>query len=61
MMSGVYASIAVGVGQRGLATSLGALYALGYLGLVAVGIVTVVLMHRVNRAGWLDLAPPDPA
>jgi hypothetical protein len=49
------------IGLVGLATSLGALYALGYLGLVAVGIVTVVLMHRVNRSGWLDLAPPDPA
>jgi hypothetical protein len=48
------------IGLVGLATSVGALYALGYLGLVAVGIITVVLLHRVNRAGWLDLAEPDP-
>ena len=28
--------------------------------MVAVGIITVVLLHRVNRAGWLDPAEPDP-
>ena len=48
------------IGLVGLSTSVGALYALGYLGLVAVGIITVVLLHRVNRAGGLDLAEPDP-
>jgi hypothetical protein len=48
------------VGLVALATSFGALYPLGYLGLVAVGIITVVLLHRVNRAGWLDPAEPDP-
>ena len=53
------------VGLVFLATPLGALYALGYLGLVVTGIVSVVLLHRVNRAGWLattpDAVPADPA
>ena len=45
------------VGLVFLATPLGAFYALGYLGLVVAGIVSVVLLHRVNRAGWLGVAP----
>ena len=52
------------VGLVFLATPLGALYALGYLGLVVTGVVSVVLLHRVHRAGWLtttaDAVPVDP-
>ena len=44
------------VGLVGYATPIGVLYPVGVLGLVIVGIVSVVLVHRVNRAGWL--APP---
>lgn len=54
------ALVGAGIGLVGLVISL-PLYLFSYLVLTVVGIVTVVLMHRVNRAGWLDLAPPDPA
>jgi preprotein translocase subunit SecG len=37
------------------------MYLFSYLVLTVVGIITVVLLHRVNRAGWLDPAEPDPA
>jgi hypothetical protein len=46
------------VGLVGYATPLGLLYPLGVLALVIVGIVAVVLLHRVNRAGWLGTARP---
>lgn len=46
------------VGLVGYATPLGLLYPLGVLALVVVGIVAVVLLHRVNRAGWLATAGP---
>jgi hypothetical protein len=45
------------VGLVAYATPLGLLYPLGMLGLVVVGIVAVVLLHRVHRAGWLATAP----
>ena len=34
------------------------LYVVGLLALVVVGIIAVVLLHRVNRAGWLDTPEP---
>lgn len=46
------------VGLVLLSTAVGALFLVGMLGLVVVGIVAVVLLHRVNRAGWLATAPP---
>ena len=50
------------VGLVGYATPLGLLYPLGVLALVVVGIVAVVLLHRVHRAGWLsEAAPATPA
>lgn len=40
-------------------TALSPVYGLGYLTMVVVGIIAVVLLHRVARAGWLQtLAPP---
>ena len=39
---------------------LAILYVLGLLALVVVGIIAVVLLHRVNRAGWLEQRS-DPA
>ena len=43
-------------------TSFATVYGLGFLVMVIVGIVTVVLLNRVNRAGWLATATPaDPA
>ena len=46
------------VGLVLLSTRVGALFLLGVLALVVVGIVAVVLVHRVNRAGWLATATP---
>jgi hypothetical protein len=46
------------VGLVGLGAGLGLAFVLGQLALVVVGIVTVVLAHRVDRAGWL--APAEP-
>ena len=48
------------VGLVGIGTALRPLFYLGLLGLVVVGILTVVLVHRVNRAGWLA-TPAEPS
>jgi hypothetical protein len=56
----IAAPIAGGVQLLGLvliATVLAIFYVIGLLALVVVGIITVVLLHRVNRAGWLAPAP----
>ncbi|MFL6079982.1 MAG: hypothetical protein ACJ714_08645 [Ornithinibacter sp.] len=61
----VAAPIAGGVQLVGLvllATVLAIFYVIGLLALVVVGIIAVVLLHRVNRAGWLaDVAPATSA
>jgi hypothetical protein len=61
----IAAPIAGGIQLVGLVligTVLALFYVLGLLALVVVGIIAVVLLHRVNRAGWLDtLAPATPA
>lgn len=44
------------VGLVGISTALAPIFFLGVLALVIVGIVAVVLVHRVNRAGWLGVA-----
>ncbi len=52
----IAAPIAGGVQLVGLvliSTVLAIFYVIGLLALVVVGIVAVVLLHRVNRAGWL--------
>ena len=41
-------------------TSFSILYVLGLLAMVIVGVTAVVLMHRVNRAGWLTTAEQAP-
>ena len=41
-------------------TSFATVYGLGFLVMVIVGIVTVVLLNRVNRAGWLATASGMP-
>lgn len=38
--------------------SLRPIYGLGVLAMAVVGIIAVVLLHRVNRAGWLDTLTP---
>jgi hypothetical protein len=38
-------------------TAFAPIYGAGYLAMVVVGIITVVLLHRVNRAGWLASPP----
>jgi hypothetical protein len=48
------------VGLVALSTVLAVLYVIGLLALVVVGIITVVLLHRVSRAGWLTDAAPEP-
>jgi hypothetical protein len=53
----IAAPIAGGVQLVGLvllSSVLAILYVIGLLALVVVGIIAVVLLHRVNRAGWLD-------
>ena len=43
-------------------TPFTSVYGIGFLAMVVVGIVAVVLLHRVNRAGWLaTLEPTVPA
>ena len=52
------------VGLVGISTALAlAVLPRARSALVVVGIVAVVLLHRVNRAGWLATAGthPDPA
>ena len=44
------------VGLVLISTVLAIFYVIGLLALVVVGIVAVVLLHRVNRAGWLATA-----
>ena len=59
----IAAPIAGGVQLVGLvliSTVLAIFYVIGLLALVVVGIVAVVLLHRVNRAGWLATATPAP-
>lgn len=46
------------VGLVLLSTAVGALFLMGMLGLAVVGIIAVVLLHRVHRAGWLATVPP---
>ncbi|MFQ6170127.1 hypothetical protein ACK8HX_00850 [Oryzobacter sp. R7] len=56
----VVALVAV-IGVAASSSALGVLYPLGFVASVVVGILTVVLLHRVNRAGWFtDVAPPPP-
>ena len=58
----IAAPIAGGVQLVGLvliSTVLAIFYVIGLLALVVVGIVAVVLLHRVNRAGWLATAAPS--
>lgn len=53
----VVALVAV-VGIAATAGPLGVLYPLGFVASVVVGILTVVVLHRVNRAGWLASGVP---
>lgn len=46
------------VGLVLIATVLAILYVVGLLALVVVGIVCVVLLNRVHRAGWLETLTP---
>ena len=41
-------------------TPFGTIYGLGYLAMVVTGIIAVVLLHRVNRAGWIATLTPSP-
>jgi hypothetical protein len=61
----IAAPVAGGIQLVGLvliATVLAIFYVVGLLALVVVGIIAVVLLHRVNRAGWVQtLAPAEPS
>lgn len=46
------------VGVASLGRALEILYPIGFLASVVVGLLTVVMLHRVNRAGWMQTLAP---
>lgn len=53
-----FVGLLVVVGIVMVGRSLDVLYPLGFLGTVVIGLLTVVMLHRVARAGWLATAVP---